>query len=71
METHTEDGIKTLYITISYHTKTGKRVLVGLPEVYEVYNIKHFSKYTQEDDFFFTNYDDSQMKNWSKTYLDF
>ena len=72
LEVHDLGGVKTLYITISDQSKTGKRVVVGLPEVYGCYNnIKKFSKYTDDEDYLFTNFDGSQMKNWSKTYTDF
>lgn len=72
LEIHNQNGIKTLYITISEHNKTGRRVVVGLPEVYEVYNnIMSFSKYTGEDDFIFTNFDGTPMINWGRTYTNF
>lgn len=67
---HTQNGIKLLYIYIPENTKTGHRIVVSLPEAYSCYNyIKSFSKYTDDDDLFFTNYDGSCMKNFSKTYV--
>lgn len=51
------------------NTKTGQRIVVSLPEAYTCYeNIKSFSKYTKENDYVFTNYDGTSMKNWTKTY---
>ena len=72
LKDHIQDGIHILYITIPADTKTGTRTVVGLPEVYSCYkNIKEFSKYKADNDYFFSNYDGSPMKNWSKTYIKF
>ena len=66
---HSQNGIKLLYITVPENTKTGQRIVVSLPEAYTCYeNIKSFSKYTKENDYVFTNYDGTSMKNWTKTY---
>ncbi|MBS4773643.1 MAG: tyrosine-type recombinase/integrase [Proteobacteria bacterium] len=67
---HNQNGIKLLYINVSDDSKTGKRTVVSLPEAYTCYEkIKSFSKYTKDDDYFFSNYEDgSWMKNISKTY---
>ena len=68
---HNQNGVKILYVTIPEKTKTGKRIVVCLPEAYTCYNnIKGFSKYTKDEDYFFTNYDGGWMKNCSKTYID-
>ena len=67
---HTQNEIKILYIYIPNNTKTGNRVVVSLPEAYSCYkDIESFSRYTDGDDLFFTNYDGSCMKNFSKTYV--
>lgn len=67
---HNQNGIKLLYINVPGDSKTGKRTVVSLPEAYSCYeNIKSFSKYTKDNDYFFTNYEDgSWMRNISKTY---
>ncbi len=66
----TKNDIKLLYIYIPDNTKTGQRTVVSLPEAYSCYtNIKSFSKYTEDNNLFFTNYDGSSMKNFSKTYI--
>ena len=70
IEVHNENGRNLLYIKIIDDNKTGKRTVVSNPEAYECYtNLKFFSKYKNEDDYFFNNYfDGSPMKNWSKTF---
>lgn len=66
---HNQNGIKLLYISVPDNTKTGRRIVVGLPETYTCFeSIKSFSKYTKENDYVFTNYDGTSMKNWTKTY---
>lgn len=67
---HNQNGVKLLYINVPDDSKTGRRTVVSLPEAYTCYeNIKLFSKYTKDDDYFFSNYEDgSWMKNISKTY---
>lgn len=66
---HSQNGIKLLYINVPENTKTGQRIVVSLPEAYTCYDsIKSFSKYIKENDYVFTNYDGSSMKNWTKTY---
>lgn len=67
---HNQNGIKLLYINVPDDSKTGKRTVVSLPEAYTCYEkIKSFSKYTKDNDYFFSNYEDgSWMKNISKTY---
>ena len=48
------------------------RIVVCLPEAYSCYqNIRDFSKYIGENDYFFTNFDGTQMRNWSKTYTNY
>lgn len=50
---HNQNGIKLLYINVPDDSKTGKRTVVSLPEAYTCYeNIKSFSKYTKDDDYF-------------------
>ncbi len=67
---HTQGEIKILFVDVPCNTKTGQRTVVSLPEAYTCYNnIKSFSKYKKADDYFFTNYDGSSMKNVSKTYI--
>lgn len=67
---HEQNGVKILYIYISDNTKTGHRIVVSLPQAYTSYNnIKSFSKYKGQNDFFFSNYDGTWMKNCSKTYI--
>ena len=69
IQIHNQDGVKILYIAVPEKTKTGHRVVVSLPEAYTSYNdIKVFSKYTKDNDWVFTNYDGSSMRNWSKTF---
>ena len=66
---HNQNGVKLLYINVPDNTKTGQRIVVSLPEAYTCYeNIKSLSKYTKENDYVFTNYDGTSMKNWTKTY---
>lgn len=70
VKVHNQNGVKLLYINVPDDSKTGRRTVVSLPEAYTCYeNIKLFSKYTKDDDYFFSNYEDgSWMKNISKTY---
>ena len=70
VKVHNQNGVKLLYINVPDDSKTGKRTVVSLPEAYTCYEkIKSFSKYTKDDDYFFSNYEDgSWMKNISKTY---
>lgn len=70
VKVHNQNGVKLLYINVPDDSKTGRRTVVSLPEAYTCYeNIKSFSKYTKDDDYFFSNYEDgSWMKNISKTY---
>ena len=52
---HNQNGIKLLYISVPDNTKTGRRIVVGLPETYTCFeSIKSFSKYTKENDYVFT-----------------
>lgn len=72
LEVYEQKGVKILYVTIPEETKTGVRIVVCLPEAYSCYqSIRDFSKYIGENDYFFTNFDGTQMRNWSKTYTNF